>query len=144
MPRLNAKIDIDVPREHVFAAAEFTRMPEWAIHIKEVVVTAGDGKSPGTTDKTIITVTPRKNTLESEWTEYTQGEAIARSFTGYLTGNERLTFTAANGGTTVEWTYDYKPPFGIIGKIGAFLVMQRVVQNNLESSLENLKRELEL
>lgn len=144
MPRLKAAIDIDAPREHVFAAAEPLKMPAWTIHVKDVVVTEGDGKTPGTKDKTIIQVTPRKNTLLSEWTEYKPGESWARNFTGYLSGEERLSFTAAGSGTRVEWTYNYTPPFGFIGKIGALLVMSRVVQNNMEASLETLKRELEI
>jgi hypothetical protein len=89
-------------------------------------------------------VTPRKNTLESEWTEYTPGQAWARNFKGYFTGEERISLAEANGGTRVEWTYNYTPPYGVLGKIGALLVMSRVVLNNMESSLETLKRELEI
>ena len=144
MPRLKAVIDIDAPREHVFAAAEPLKMPEWTVHISEVTVTEGDGKTVGTRDRTIISVAPRKNTLESQWTEYSPGEAWARTFTGDLTGEERISLADADGGTRLEWTYNYTPPFGVLGKIGAFLVMSRVVQNNMESSLDTLKREPEL
>lgn len=144
MPNLKVAINIDAPREHVFAAAEPLKMPEWTVHVKEVIITGGDGKSPGTKDKTTIKVTPRRNTLESEWTEYKPGEAWARNFTGYLSGTERISVSEADGGTRVEWTYNYKPPFGFIGKIGALLVMSRVVQNNMESSLETLRTELEI
>jgi len=144
MPRIKASIDIDAPREHVFAAAEPVKMPEWAIHIKEVLVTSGDGKSAGTTDRTTIQVTPRKNKLESTWTDYRAGETYARKFTGYLTGDERLSFITTEKGTRVEWTYNYAPPFGPLGKIGALLLMSRVVQNDIEASLENLKKALEL
>jgi hypothetical protein len=144
MPNLKATIDIDASREHVFAAAEPLKMPEWTIHVKEVIVTDGDGKSAGTKDKTIINVTPRKNTLESEWTEYKPGEAWARNFTGSLSGTERIDVAEVDGGTRLTWTYNYTPPFGPLGKIGALLVMSRVVQNNMESSLETLKTELEL
>lgn len=143
MPKIKATIDIDAPREHVFAAADPLRMPEWTIHVKEVLVTSGDGKSPGTTDRTTIQVTPRKNKLESVWTEYTQGQVFSRKFKGYLSGEERLTFSPTTAGTHVEWTYNYKPPFGIIGQIGALIMMSRVVQNDMESSLENLKRAME-
>jgi len=144
MPRLKATIDIGAPREHVFAAAEPPKMPDWSIHVAEVLITSGDGKSAGTTDRTTITVTPRKNTLESTWTDFRPGEAWARRFTGYLEGEERLTFTPSDNGTHVEWTYNYTPPFGVIGKIGALLVMSRVVQNNMETSLEKLKDDLEI
>jgi len=144
MPHIKTTIDIDASRDHVFAAAEPVKMPEWTVHVKEVLITGGDGKSAGTKDRTTIQVTPRKNKLESEWTEYQQGSVWARKFTGYLKGTERMRFWPHEGGTRVEWTYDYKPPFGPIGAIGALLVMQRVVQNNMESSLETLKRELEV
>jgi uncharacterized membrane protein len=144
MPKLKAVIDIDASREHVFAAAEPLKMPEWTIHVKDVTVTEGDGKTAGTKDKTIIQVTPRKNTLMCEWTDYRPGETFARTFTGYLSGTERFTFTPEGNGTRVEWRFDYTPPFGPLGKIGALLVMSRVVQNNMESSLETLKTELEI
>lgn len=144
MPRIKATIDIDAPREHVFAAAEPSKLPDWTIHVAEVLITSGDGKSAGTTDRTTIHVTPRKNTLESTWTDFRPGESWARRFTGYFEGEERLTFMPANGGTHVEWVYNYKPPYGIMGKIGALLVMSRVVQNNMETSLEKLKGELEI
>ncbi len=144
MPRLKAVIDIDAPREHVFAAAAPLKMPEWTVHVSDVTVTEGDGKTAGTRDRTIIKVTPRENTLESEWTEYRPGEVWARTFTGYLKGDERISLAEVDGGTRLEWTYNYTPPFGVIGKIGALLVTSRVVQNNMESSLDTLKRELEL
>ena len=144
MPRLKAVIDIDAPREHVFAAAAPLKMPEWTVHVRDVTVTEGDGKTAGTKDRTTIKVTPRENTLESEWTEYRPGEAWARSFTGYLEGDERISVAEVDGGTRLEWTYNYTPPFGIIGQIGALLVTSRVVQNYMESSLDTLKRELEL
>jgi uncharacterized protein YndB with AHSA1/START domain len=144
MPRVKTGIEIDAPREHVFAAAEPSKLPDWTIHVAEVVVTGGDGKSQGTTDTTYIKVTPRRNQLDHTWTDFRPGEAWARKFTGYFEGEERMTFTPEGNGTKVEWTYNYTPPYGILGKIGALLVMSRVVQNNMESSLENLKRELEL
>ena len=144
MPRLKAAIDIDASREHVFAAAEPSKWPDWAIHIKELTVTEGDGQSAGTKDKTVIKVGPVKNRIEGTWTEYKPGEAFARQFSGYLKGEERLTFTETKGGTRVEWAVNYTPPFGPIGKIGALLVMARVYLNDLESSLERLKGQLEV
>src|SRR3972149_4827523 len=123
MPRLRAVIDIHASKEHVFAAAEPPRMPEWTVHVKDVAITSGDGHSAGTKDRTTIHVTPRRNQLESEWTEYRPGETWARTFTGYFRGEERISFSAANGGTRVEWTYDYSPPYGILGKFGAWFMM---------------------
>lgn len=143
MPLLKAAIDIDAAREHVFAAAEPMKMPDWTTHVKEVVITSGDGKSAGTRDTTVIKVGPRRNRLESTWTEYEPGQALSRQFSGYFRGQERLTFEPANGGTRVEWTMDYTPPFGLIGRFGAWFMMARVFQNEIEASLENLKAGLE-
>jgi uncharacterized membrane protein len=145
MPRLKAAIEIDAPREHVFAlAADITKHPEWTTFIKEVVLTSGDGKSQGSAAKRVIQVGPQKNNLEDTITEYEANEVMGRRFIGYLEGEDRLTFSSAENGTRVEWRVNYTPPFGIIGKIGALLVMARVFQNELEASLDTLKAQLEI
>ena len=144
MPRLKAVIDIDAPREHVFAlAADVSKQPEWTTWIKEVTITSGDGKSAGTTDRTKFKVGPMPQMLDTTWTEYTPAEAFGRHFAGYLKADEKMTFTPANGGTRVEWAVNYTPPFGILGKFMAWFMMARFFQNELEASLENLKAELE-
>ena len=144
MPRLKAAIEIDAPREHVFAlAADPGRLPEWTTFIKERKVTSGDGKSAGTTDETIFKVGPQPHKLQGTWADYRPGEVLARNFTGYLEARERLTFAPANGGTRVEWRVNYTPPYGLLGKFGAWFMMARIFQNELEASLENLKLALE-
>lgn len=145
MPRFKAAIDIDAPREHVFATAgDALKQPEWTTWIKDVRIVQGDGKSAGTRDQTVIKVGPQRKTHDGVWTEFESPGVLARRFTGYLDVKERLTCTESDGGTHVEWSIDYKPPFGVIGKIGAFVMMARIFQNELEASLENLKRDLEV
>ena len=145
MPSLKAAIEIDAPREHVFAlAADITKQPDWTTFIKEVVVTTGDGKSQGSAAKRVIKVGPQKNNLEDTIVEYAANEALGRKFTGYFDGQDRLTFEPAGSGTRVEWSVNYTPPFGIIGRIGAFIMMARFFQNELEASLDNLKAQLEI
>ena len=144
MPRFKAAIDIDAPREHVFAlAADPLKQPEWTTWVKEATIAAGDGKSAGTRERTVIKVGPQRHAHDVEWTDYRPNEVLARHFTGYLDVKERMTFTPANGGTRVVWDIDYVPPFGIIGKLGAWFMMARIFQNELEASLENLKAALE-
>ena len=81
MPRFKSKIEIDAPREHVFAmVADVTKHPDWCIFIKECVVTGGDAKSAGTTDKRKIQIaSPLKQDIEDTWTEFTPGEAFGRT-----------------------------------------------------------------
>jgi uncharacterized membrane protein len=145
MPRLKAAIEIDAPREHVFAiAGDLTKRPEWTTFVKEFVITSGDGKTPGSTDRMIGKIGPQKNRWEGTLVRYEPNEVIERRFEGYFKGEERMTFTALNGRTRVEWHVNYTPPFGIIGKFGAWFMMARIYLNELENSLENLKRELEV
>ena len=145
MPRFKAVIDIDAPRDHVFSTAgDPLKQPDWTTWITETTITSGDGKSAGTTEKTTIKIGPQLKEHDVTWKEYNAPEVIAREFTGYLQVKERLQCTEANGGTHVEWSIDYVPPFGIIGKVGAFVAMARIFQNELEASLENLKRQLEV
>jgi hypothetical protein len=72
------------------------------------------------------------------------GEAWSRSFGGYFKGDERITFAPSGNATLVEWRVNYTPPFGIIGQLGALILMARIYQNELEGSLENLKAALEV
>ncbi len=144
MARIVKSIQIDAPRDHVFALAlDFARQPEWTTFIKEALVTAGDGKSAGTTDCTVIKVGPSARKTESVWTEYQAGEKFARRATSGMTLEERITFAESGGGTRVEWTVDYQPPMGPLGAFMDVFMMNRVFQNELEASLENLKAALE-
>ncbi len=145
MPRLRAAIEIDAPREHVFAlAGDIAKRPEWTTFVNEVSITSGDGKSAGTKDKTVAKIGPQSKTWEGTLTEYEAGQVMARSFGGYFVGEERMTFEPSGNGTRVEWSVNYTPPFGLLGKFGAWFMMARFYQNELEGSLENLRAALEV
>lgn len=145
MPRLTAAIQIDAPRDHVFAvASDLTKRPDWTTFVKEVVITSGDGKSTGSTDLTVAKIGPQRKKWEGTLTQYQPGELLERRFEGYFEGEERMAFTSAGDGTRVEWYVNYTPPFGILGKFGAWFLMARIYLNELEGSLENLKREMEI
>src|SRR5207249_10193766 len=53
LARVAKSIEIDAPREHVFAlATDIGRQPDWTTFVKEGLITSGDGKSGGTRDRT--------------------------------------------------------------------------------------------
>ncbi len=144
MPRIVKSIEIDAAREHVFAfAVDAQRQPDWVTFIKQVEITSGDGKSAGTTDRCLIKLGPRAQTVEAEWTEYQTNESFARRATGGMQMQGRLTFTPSGEGTGVQWTIDYTPPMGALGAVVDALFMNRVFQNEVEESLEKLKAALE-
>jgi uncharacterized membrane protein len=137
-------IRIDAPREHVFAlATDVTRQPDWTTFVKEGLITSGDGKSAGTTDRTVVQVGPRATKAESVWTEYTTGERFARRATSGMEMEERMLFTPVGNGTDVQWAVSYTPPMGPLGKFMDVFMMNRVYQNEIEASLERLKEALE-
>ena len=144
MARVVKSIRIDAPREHVFAlATDVTRQPDWTTFVKEGLITSGDGKSAGTTDRTVVQVGPRPTKAESVWTEYTIGERFARRATSGMQMEERMLFTAVGNGTDVQWAVNYTPPMGPLGKFMDVFMMNRVYQNEIEASLERLKEALE-
>jgi uncharacterized membrane protein len=144
LARVLKSIRIDAPREHVFAlATDVTRQPDWTTFVKEGLITSGDGRSAGTTDRTVVKVGPRATKAENVWTEYTTAEAFARRATSGMEMEEKMTFTATANGTEVQWMVVYKPPMGPLGKFMDAFMMNRVYQNEIEASLERLKAELE-
>ena len=54
-----------------------------------------------------------------------------------------MAFEPSGEGTRVVWTIDYTPPMGPLGTIVDLLFMNRVFQNEVEASLDNLKARLE-
>lgn len=144
MPRIHKSIDIDAPREQVFAlAADVTKQPQWTTFVRETQIISGDGKSEGSADRSVIKIGPRARTVEHIWTEYRPGEVFARRTTTGMDLRERITFAPADGGTRVEWTVEYTAPMGLLGAFLDVAFMNRVYQNEIEASLENLKARLE-
>jgi len=145
MSRIVKSIEIDAPNEHVFAlATDLTKQPEWTTFVKEAIITSGDGKSTGTTDRYRVKVGPRVTSADGIWTAYEPGAAFGRSNTSGMPLNEKLSFTAVGSRTRVDWAVDYAPPMGPIGRFVDLAFMNRVYQNELEASLENLKAALEV
>ena len=144
MARVAKSIQIDASREHVFAlATDISRQPEWTTFVKEGLITSGDGKSAGTRDRTVFRVGPRSTRAENLWTAYNTGELFARRSVSGMTQEETMQFTPAGNSTLVEWTVNYRPPLGPLGRFMDVFMMNRVYQNEIEASLERLKASLE-
>jgi len=144
LARVAKSIQIDAPREHVFAlATDIGRQPDWTTFVKEGLITAGDGKSAGTRDRTVFKVGPRATKAENLWTAYNPGELFARRSVMGMTQEETMQFTPAGNSTLVQWTVNYQPPLGPLGRFMDVFMMNRVYQNEIEASLERLKAALE-
>ena len=144
MARVVKSIQIDAPREHVFAlATALSRQPDWTTFVKEGLITSGDGRSAGTRDRTIFKVGVRSTKAENLWTAYTPGELFARNTVSGMAQEESMQFTAAGNGTIVQWSVNYRPPLGPLGRFMDVFMMNRVYQNEIEASLDRLKAALE-
>lgn len=145
MPRVHKSIDIAVAREHVFAeATDPQKQPGWAVFLRDIEVTSGDGKSAGSKQRWAFKVGPRVQQLEATVTECEENEVLGREVSEQFPLRERIVLTPAGQDSThVEWTIDYTPPMGPVGLLFDVLLMNRVFQNDVEASLENLKARLE-
>ena len=144
MPTIFKSVDIDAPPERVFAlVGDATKQSEWAIFIKDAELLSGDGKSPGSTYRWSFKVGPRSQPLEVVVAAYNENEALVRRVSGELQMEDRLLLAPVDGGTRVEWTIYYKPPFGPLGALLDLIFINRVFQNDVETSLERLKQQIE-
>lgn len=145
MPLINKSIEIEAPREQVFAeAADPTKQPDWALFLKDVAVTRGDGRSAGSKQTWVFKVGPRAEDMEAVVTKFSENEYVSRQTSGKLGISDSMNFVALDGGATrVHWNIEYTPPMGMLGKMLDNIFVNRVFQNDVETSLERLKRRLE-
>ena len=144
MPRILKYIDIDASPDNVFNyVTNASTQPDWIKFMTSVDITAGDGQSKGTIDRSVIKLGLRAQEVEALWTEYDPPRAFARKATSGMEMEGRMTFEPSDDGTRVEWMIAYRPPMGSLGMVVDALFMNRVFQNEIEESLERLKAQLE-
>ena len=144
MPSIRKSIDIEASPDNVFSyVTNTTTQPDWVKFLKAVDITSGDGQSKGTTDRCVVKLGTRAQSVDALWSEYDPPRSFARKSTGGMEMEGRMTFKPTDDGTHVEWTIAYKPPMGTLGAIMDTLFLNRVFQNEIEESLEALKAQLE-
>ena len=144
MPRILKSIDIDASPDKVFSyVTNASTQPDWIKFMKQVDITSGGDLGKGTTDRSVIKLGPRAQTMEALWTEYDPPRSFARKATSGMEMEGRMTFEPTDDGTHVEWVIGYRPPLGALGLMTDALFMNRVFQNEVEESLESLKAQLE-
>ena len=75
--------------------------------------------------------------------ERTEGQGAKYKMEGMITGTNSWVFTPEGGGTLVKATFDYEMPGGVLGKLADKMIVERMNTENLEKSLENLKKLVE-
>ena len=72
--------------------------------------------------------------------ERTEGQSAKYQMEGMVTGTNQWVFTPEGAGILVTATFDYEMPGGVLGKLADKMIVERMNIENLEKSLENLKK----
>ena len=75
--------------------------------------------------------------------EWIEGQSAKYKMEGMITGTNQWVFTPEGGGILVKVTFDYEMPGGVLGKLADKMIVERMNIENLEKSLENLKKLVE-
>lgn len=75
--------------------------------------------------------------------EFQRGSTLTNEMDGMITGVQAWKLVPEGNGTRVSVNFNYDVPGGGLGKILDKLMLERVNAENLEKSLENLKRVVE-
>lgn len=144
MPRIDNAIDIKLPGDKVFEyISDIEAQSEWVKWAKKTEITSPDRQGVGATDAMVMQVGPRKEKVEGIITEYKAGEYLTRRSTRGMPMTERLAVVPSGDGSKVAWSVEYTPPMGAMGKMMDVLFMERLFDQLMKDSLDNLKEKLE-
>jgi uncharacterized membrane protein len=143
MTTLERNVTINAPVDAIEAITDDARrLPEWYAGIEQA---EPDDVFPQVGGKVALVYKASGVTFNLTQTsvERVPGEGGVNQMEGMITGTNRMTFEPEGEGTRVTMTFEYEMPGGGVGKLFDRLVVERMNAQNLERSLENLKRLLE-
>jgi len=118
------------------------RLPEWYAGIEQA--TPDDlFPEPGGKVELVYKAAGVTFNLTQTSVERVPGQVGVNRMEGMIAGTNRMTFAPEGEGTRVSMRFEYEMPGGGVGKLFDRLVVERMNAQNLERSLENLKRLLE-
>jgi len=140
---LNKKsIFINAPLEKVHGfARDPLKWGQWYANLSEVRIEKGDG-GVGSVIESVYNLFGMHVPTTIEVIEDFVSPDVHRwvgLIKGNITGKQTVTYTAKNGGTETEIELEYTLPAGIIGRIADKLLIEKVKDNDLIHTLENLK-----
>lgn len=144
MAVVQKSIVINAPWERVNeVATDGNRLHEW---FEGLASSQSDGTFPeaGGKVEAVYKAAGVSFNLTMTSTEYRPGEVLNMTMEGMLTGTQNWGYNHMDEQTEVYCTFDYQVPGGGLGAIADKLVVERVNSQNLEKSLENLKKLIEM
>jgi hypothetical protein len=115
------------------------RLPEWYAGIEKA---EPDGTFPEVGGKMVNTYKSAGITFEITQTvlERVPGKSAKYKMEGMITGVNEWVFEPEGDGIRVTAIFDYEMPGGALGKVADKLVVEKMNVENLEKSLEGLKK----
>lgn len=116
-----------------------SRLTEWYAGVEKA---EPDDLYPNPGGKIVMTYKSAGAKFELTQTvlEYNEGQSAKYQMEGMITGTNHWVFEPQDEGILVTVTFDYEMPGGMLGKIADKLVVERMNAENLENSLQNLKK----
>ena len=140
MPKVETSITINAPIEKVFhAIIELELAPQWSSGVSEVTNIKGNPEEKGSSADLAYHVLGMKFTQHMITSEIEKPRKAIRQMTGGFPGTIGFALEPQGQATKVDVRVDYSIPGGIIGKIANQLLLERMNQKNIESTVEGLK-----
>ena len=140
MAKVERSIVINASPEVLDAiTSDGTRLTEWYVGIEKA---EPDGTYPEPGGKIVNTYKAAGVSFEITQTvlERVEGKSAKNKMEGMITGVNEWIYEPEGDGIRVTTKFDYEMAGGALGKIADKLVIEKMNAENLEKSLENLKK----
>ncbi len=140
MAKVERSIFIKTSPQHLDEiTADAKRMTEWYVGIEAV---KADSNYPAPGSKALLTY--RSAGVKLDVTQIVVERVLEKGATykleGMMTGTSTWTISPQEGGIKLTALFDYEMPGGALGKIADKLIVEKMNIENLEKSLQNLKK----
>ena len=140
MSRIEKSIFINAPSEKIWdTATDPNHWADWYVGLKEMKSIVGDG-SAGTTAEMTFDMSGMKMQFKHTVLEWDRPRKWVGLTEGAIDSTSTWTYEPQEGGTLVKAVMDYTVPGSVLGKIADKLVIERRNAEDMEKTLENLKK----
>jgi uncharacterized membrane protein len=140
LARVEKSIEINASLDKVFSLITWDKVPEYYDSIKKVEWTSEPKMKVGATVHVHSELAGTKSEYDAEITEYKDNEKVSwRTTSGNMTIIFNATLAPVKAGTKLTATFDYEPPYSILGKLIDKLRVHKVLEKEADKALQKMK-----
>jgi uncharacterized membrane protein len=144
LARVEKSIEINAPPDKVFSLIRWDKVPEYYDSIRKVDWTSEPKMKVGATVHVVSEIAGTKGEWDAEITEYKNNEKVSwRTTSGNMTIIYNATLDPVKAGTKLTTSFDYEPPYSILGKLIDKLRIHKAMEKEAETALEKMKAQAE-